>query len=87
MKRLLDIVLSLLAVVILLPVSVVIAIAIKLNSRGPVVFRQERAGKNGKPFTFYKLRTMKTEVDPFGPGMSSAVRGVSLKNKSFVAST
>jgi lipopolysaccharide/colanic/teichoic acid biosynthesis glycosyltransferase len=67
MKRLLDIVLSLLAVVILLPVSVVIAIAIKLNSRGPVVFRQERAGKNGKPFTFYKLRTMKTEVDPFGP--------------------
>jgi undecaprenyl phosphate N,N'-diacetylbacillosamine 1-phosphate transferase len=72
MKRLLDIVLSLLAVVILLPVFVVIAIAIKLNGKGPVVFKQERVGKNGKPFTFYKFRTMKTEVDPFGPSPKAA---------------
>jgi lipopolysaccharide/colanic/teichoic acid biosynthesis glycosyltransferase len=87
MKRLLDIVLSLLVVAILLPVFVVIAVAIKLSSKGPVIFRQERVDKNGRPFIFYKFRTMKTEVDPFGPGMPSAVRGVSLKNKSFVAST
>jgi len=48
-KRLLDISISLPAIVLLSPVFVVIAIAIKLNSRGPVVFKQERAGKNGRP--------------------------------------
>lgn len=72
MKRLLDIVLSLPAVVILLPVFVVISVAIKLSGKGPVIFRQERAGKNGKPFTFYKFRTMKTDVDPFGPSPKAA---------------
>lgn len=72
MKRLLDIVLSLPAAVILLPVFVVISIAIKLSGKGLVIFRQERAGKNGKPFTFYKFRTMKTEVDPFGPSPKAA---------------
>jgi lipopolysaccharide/colanic/teichoic acid biosynthesis glycosyltransferase len=54
-------------VTILSPVFFVISIAIKLSSKGPVVFKQERAGKNGRPFIFYKFRTMKTEVDPFGP--------------------
>ena len=72
MKRLLDIVLSLLAVAILLPVFVVIAVAIKLSSKGPVIFKQERVGKNGRPFIFYKFRTMKTEVDPFGPSPKAA---------------
>jgi lipopolysaccharide/colanic/teichoic acid biosynthesis glycosyltransferase len=67
MKRLLDIVLSLLAVAILLPVFVVIAVAIKLSNKGPVIFGQERAGKNGWPFVFYKFRTMRADVDPFGP--------------------
>jgi undecaprenyl phosphate N,N'-diacetylbacillosamine 1-phosphate transferase len=52
---------------ILLPVFAVISIAIKLFSKGPAIFKQERAGKNGKPFIFYKFRTMKTDVDPFGP--------------------
>ncbi len=72
MRRLLDIVLSLFAVVILLPVFVVIWTAIRISSKGPVIFRQERAGKNGEPFTFYKFRTMKTEVDPFGPSPKAA---------------
>jgi lipopolysaccharide/colanic/teichoic acid biosynthesis glycosyltransferase len=72
MKRLLDIVLSLLAVAILLPVFVVIAVAIKLSSKGPVIFRQERAGKNGRPFMFLKFRTMKVDVDPFGPSPKAA---------------
>jgi lipopolysaccharide/colanic/teichoic acid biosynthesis glycosyltransferase len=70
-KRIVDIVMSLSTVLILLPVFVVIAIAIKLSSKGPVIFRQERAGKNGRPFIFYKFRTMKTEVDPFGPSPKS----------------
>ena len=66
MKRLFDIVLSLSAIVLLLPVFVVISIAIKLSGKGPAIFRQERAGKNGKPFIFYKFRTMRVDVEPFG---------------------
>jgi len=65
-KRIVDIVISLPAVVILLPVFVVISIAIKLSGKGPAIFKQERAGKNGKPFIFYKFRTMRADVDPFG---------------------
>ena len=71
MKRLFDIVLSLSAVVLLLPVFAVIIIAIKLSSRGPAIFKQERAGKDGEPFVFYKFRTMKAGVDPFGPSPKS----------------
>ncbi|MHC4159801.1 MAG: sugar transferase [Planctomycetota bacterium] len=71
MKRLLDIVLSLLAVIVLLPVFVVIVIAIRLSSKGPAVFKQERAGRDGKPFVFYKFRTMKSDVDPFGASPKS----------------
>jgi lipopolysaccharide/colanic/teichoic acid biosynthesis glycosyltransferase len=67
MKRFFDILLTLLAVVLLSPVFIIIMVAIKLSSKGPAIFRQERAGKNGKPFTFYKFRTMKADVDPFGP--------------------
>jgi len=67
MKRLFDIILSLPAAVILLPVFVFIALAIKLTSKRPAIFKQERAGKTGRPFTFYKFRTMKADIDPFGP--------------------
>ena len=52
---------------ILLPVFVIAALAIKLTSKGNVIFRQERAGENGKPFIFYKFRTMRADVAPFGP--------------------
>jgi lipopolysaccharide/colanic/teichoic acid biosynthesis glycosyltransferase len=70
-KRLFDIFVSLLAVLILLPVFAVIAIVIKLSSKGPAVFTQTRAGKDGKPFAFYKFRTMKANVDPFGTSPKS----------------
>jgi lipopolysaccharide/colanic/teichoic acid biosynthesis glycosyltransferase len=70
-KRLFDILFSLLAILILLPVFAVIIVAIKLGSRGPAVFRQTRAGKGGKPFTFYKFRTMRMDVDPFGASPKS----------------
>ncbi len=71
MKRLLDIVVTLPAIVLLLPVFVVIVIAIKIGGKGPAVFKQERAGKNGKGFIFYKFRTMRTDADPFGPSPKS----------------
>lgn len=62
---------SLLAIVILLPVFAVIVLAIRVSSKGSAVFKQERAGKDGTPFTFYKFRTMKIDVDPFGASPKS----------------
>jgi lipopolysaccharide/colanic/teichoic acid biosynthesis glycosyltransferase len=70
-KRLFDILVSLLAILMLLPIFVIIMTAIKLGSRGPVIFRQARAGKDGKPFTFYKFRTMGADADPFGASPKS----------------
>lgn len=70
-KRGLDIFIALAAMVILSPVLVAIGITIRLSSKGPAIFKQERAGRNGKPFVFYKFRTMKLDVDPFGPSPKS----------------
>ena len=72
MKRLFDIVLTLPAILILLPVFAIIVIAIRVFSKGPAIFKQERAGRHGKPFTFYKFRTMKMDVDAFGPSPKSS---------------
>jgi len=71
LKRGLDIILSLSALILLWPVFLLIVIAIKVGSKGPAVFKQQRAGKNGRPFVFYKFRTMTIEVDPFGPSPKS----------------
>jgi exopolysaccharide biosynthesis polyprenyl glycosylphosphotransferase len=57
-KRLFDIVLAALLLIALAPVLLVVMIAIKLDSRGPVLYRSTRCGQGGKPFTFYKLRSM-----------------------------
>jgi lipopolysaccharide/colanic/teichoic acid biosynthesis glycosyltransferase len=58
MKRLFDLIVSLAGLVVLLPVFLVVAIAIKLNSRGPIFFRQRRMGREFRPFIIYKFRTM-----------------------------
>ncbi len=60
-KRLIDIILSFIGSIILLPVYGIVAIAIKLDSPGPVLFSQERVGLHKKPFTIYKFRTMRTD--------------------------
>ena len=70
-KRVLDILIAVVAMVILSLVFVVIWITIKLSSKGTVIFKQERAGKNSKPFVFYKFRTMNPDVEPFGPSPKS----------------
>lgn len=57
-KRLLDILISFIGIIVLIPVYLIIALAIKLDSKGPVIFRQIRVGKDGKNFTIYKFRTM-----------------------------
>lgn len=67
LKRAVDLVVATVLLVVLSPVLCVIALAIRLGSAGPAVFGQKRAGKDGKPFTCYKFRTMRRDVDPFGP--------------------
>ncbi len=57
-KRVFDVAVSSVALVVLLPLFPLVAIAIKLDSRGPVFFRQRRAGLDGRPFRVWKLRTM-----------------------------
>ena len=71
LKRGLDIIISLSLLIILWPVLLLIVIAIKVSSKGPAVFKQQRAGKNGNPFVFYKFRTMTIDADPFGPSPKS----------------
>lgn len=61
-KRILDVVISLAALLILWPVFLVLAIAIKLDSPGPVFFRQKRVGKNKGHFYILKFRTMRTDT-------------------------
>jgi lipopolysaccharide/colanic/teichoic acid biosynthesis glycosyltransferase len=68
MPRPLDIVIALLALVILSPVLLVAAVAIKLGSRGPVLYRQRRVGLGGEEFEMLKLRTMVVGSDPVGVG-------------------
>lgn len=58
MKRLFDIVLSLVGLILLLPLLVISAIAIKLDSPGPIFFKQRRVGRQFRPFSIYKFRTM-----------------------------
>jgi lipopolysaccharide/colanic/teichoic acid biosynthesis glycosyltransferase len=63
LKRAVDIAGALLAMVMFAPLMAVIALAIAATSRGPVIFRQIRLGKNGLPFVFYKFRSMRCGVD------------------------
>src|ERR1700733_7375845 len=63
-KRCLDIVGSLLALLFLAPLIVLIAIAVKLTSPGPILFRQARLGQSGRGFTFLKFRSMHAKADP-----------------------
>ena len=58
-QRMIDVVLSLFGLVLISPFVVIIAILIKIDSKGPVFFKHHRIGKNGKPFSMYKFRTMK----------------------------
>ncbi len=65
-KRLLDILMSLLLLIILAPVFLLISLAIRLKMGSPVLFKQKRPGYKGKPFYFYKFRTMTDQLDREG---------------------
>jgi lipopolysaccharide/colanic/teichoic acid biosynthesis glycosyltransferase len=63
-KRVLDLVISIAALVLLAPLFLLVVVLIKLDSKGPLLFRQQRLGENGKIFTIYKFRTMHHNAEP-----------------------
>ena len=67
-KRIIDVVISGIGLIILFPIFVVIGALIKLDSKGPVFLVQERAGEDGKVFRAYKLRTMVDNAVAIGGG-------------------
>ena len=72
-KRIFDVTVSVIGLILLLPIFLVIAILIKIDSAGPVFFRQERMGKNEKPFCLFKFRTMIDGAVNKGLGYTVAV--------------
>jgi lipopolysaccharide/colanic/teichoic acid biosynthesis glycosyltransferase len=75
-KRAVDLLVALLSLLVLSPLIVIIAMAIKLTSPGPILFRQNRLGKNGVPFRLYKFRTMQQHAPAIRSADGSAFVGV-----------
>ncbi len=69
-RRALDITVSVLALVLSAPVFALATLAIRLESRGPAIYRQRRAGKDGRPFDVFKLRTMVDGAEHIGAGLA-----------------
>ena len=70
-KRFLDVTASFLGLVLLFPLLLTVSILIKIDSRGPVIFRQKRIGRNGKVFEIYKFRSMCVGAEKTGSGVYS----------------
>ncbi len=70
-KRCADVVISLLGLIILSPVLAITALCIKIDSKGPVIFKQQRLGKDGKVFDIYKFRSMCVGAEHTGSGVYS----------------
>lgn len=65
-KRILDLILSLMALILLMPLMIIIGILVRINLGSPIIFKQKRPGKDEKIFTLYKFRTMTDEKDEKG---------------------
>ncbi len=70
LKRSIDVLFSTLAMILLSPLILFLVIGVKISSKGPVLHRQERIGRYGKPFTLYKFRSMHTDAEKNGPELS-----------------
>ncbi len=71
LKRLLDLSVSAVSLIFTFPLMLIIAVLIRLDSRGPVLYSQERVGQYGRIFLLYKLRTMRTDAEAGGPQWAS----------------
>jgi lipopolysaccharide/colanic/teichoic acid biosynthesis glycosyltransferase len=72
LKRPFDVIVAAIGTIVLSPILAVIAAAIRLDSRGPVLYRATRAGRAGRPFTMYKFRTMQERRDTHGPKITTS---------------
>lgn len=70
-KRVIDIAISFISLIILSPLLLYIAIRVRFSSKGTIIFSQERIGHKGKPFTMYKFRSMYVDAEKNGPALSS----------------
>lgn len=71
-KRIIDFILSLVILTVLSPILIVVSILIKLDSKGPIIFKQARIGKEGKVFKVWKFRTMIDNAEKIGTGLTTA---------------
>jgi lipopolysaccharide/colanic/teichoic acid biosynthesis glycosyltransferase len=69
-RRLIDIVISTLTLILAMPVLALAVLAVRLESRGPVIYRQRRAGRDGRAFDVFKLRTMVDGAEHLGAGLA-----------------
>jgi len=70
-KRIIDVTASFIAICLLIPVYMILAVCVKLSSPGPIFYLQERIGRYGKPFKIIKFRTMQVNAEKYGPSLSS----------------
>lgn len=70
-KRIIDFIFSVIMLILLAPIMIIISIIIKFDSNGPIIFKQERIGKDGVSFTIYKFRTMVVNAEKIGTGLDS----------------
>lgn len=68
-RRFFDIIISIICLIVFSPLFLICYIAIKIEDNGDAIFKQERIGKNGKPFNIYKFRSMKMETEKHGPAL------------------
>ena len=71
-KRILDVLFSLALFILLSPLMLIVALLIRLDSKGPAIYRQKRTGKDGKLFTLYKFRSMRKDAEQKGARWASA---------------
>lgn len=71
LKRTLDVVLTLATVPVSVPLMLLIALAVKLNGQGPILFRQYRVGARGRVFTIYKFRSMRCDAERLRPALQA----------------
>jgi len=69
-KRIIDVLVGILGIILLSPLLLFVAIRVKLSSRGAIIYRQERIGYKSKPFIIYKFRSMANNAEPNGPALS-----------------
>ena len=70
-RRIIDAIIALLMLIVLSPVLIIVAVWIKVDSKGPIIFKQQRIGKDGRIYNMYKFRSMVQNAQNIGTGVFS----------------